>query len=144
MNTRAFFVLIFLVGLSGCNFAQDGSKKLSEEELYNFGLEASPDVYDFCRKNIKHTDLMQLCKESKSFMVISVLISIKDSIVSKCEIKTFDYHPETGKLSTKEKSKTRDIFINVFNNKKLKFSFIENYNSSNYDFRLNLNKFCNN
>ena len=134
-------LFIFLLNYS-CNNIQDGSIKLSEQELYNFGLEPDTNVYNFFRTNISPNAFNKICEETEDFRLITIAFTLTDSIVTECEIKNYSYLKKTGRLSKKTSSETQEIFKNALLHKKIKFSFIDNYVQANYDFRLHLNKYC--
>ncbi len=124
---------------------QDVSTRFSEQELYNFGLEPNQSVYDFFKSGLSASDLKAICEETKDFRVIKIAFMLKDSTVTECEVSVYDYFPEKkeGRIARKEISITGEKFKNLLLNKKANFYFIDNYELGHYDFRLNLNKYCN-
>jgi hypothetical protein len=143
MNNIVVAIICLFISASCFNKDQDGSVKLSEKELYNFGLEPEQSVYDFFKLNISPTDLNTVCEETKDFRVITIAIEVIDSVVTKCEVRSYSFVSETGKITKKDSSMTEQKFKNALLNKTVRFHFIDNNRKkANYDFRLNLNKYC--
>lgn len=117
---------------------------MTEDELYNFGLEPKQSVYDYFKSNISQTEFRSICEETKRFRVIGIDIGIKDSAIFKCRINVFDFLPEENRIVKNDSSFTEQIFKKVLLEKKVNFYFINDKDSvaSHYDFRLNLNNYC--
>ena len=121
---KYFFFLLPLVYVSFDNGAY------SEEYMYNFGLNAPKEVYEYVDLNLSDSNCLLLSSQLDTFPVVTVAIDVNDSIITKCDV--------TSISQTKEIS---SMIESVFIHKKVDFDFI-NDSRRFYDFRIHLDSLC--
>ncbi len=134
-NYLLVYLIIFLGILftnSSCNknIKNNGSYHKSESEkiLHSlYGYNAPFELYDYLLNNLTETEINGLCKTGLNQAIFSLSFAVRDSIIIDCEL-----------INSQLSKKNEELFIKIFNNKKIIFDFI-NYNKKYLDYTILIN-----
>lgn len=117
----------------------EGNSLSAQQQYEQVILEAPDHVYDFLRQKINSSGKQSICSSFKN-RTVEVSLTVKDTFIIESSGKIYEFDRQGNLASYNDGAENLVNFFKQIDARE--FDFIDSYNQSYYDFRINIDKLC--